>query len=226
LTFTSPRAWAYALLGIHDYLCNTGPHAQVETVRLELTHKLMDLFQRCSRADWPWFESSLSYANARLSQALLVSGDAMQEPDMRDAGLRSLDWLVQVQRSRDGYFAPVGTEGVYRRGERMPTHDQQPIEAGATVSACLDADRITDDPRWMRAATRAFSWYLGFNDLGQPLYDSATAGCRDGLHRDRVNENQGAESTLSFLLALTEMRCALRAGRGADEIASAGGTVT
>lgn len=221
LTFTSPRAWSYALIGLHEYLCSAERHAQVEAVRGDLAHRLLTLFRQSSHADWPWFESSLTYANARLAQALLVSGDSLQDPAMLGVGLRSLEWLVRLQRSHEGHFAPIGTEGFYVRGGTMSAYDQQPIEACATVSACLEAERITGDPRWMRHASHAFSWFLGFNELRQPLYDSATGGCRDGLHRDRVNENQGAESTLSFLLALTEMRSALRGGRVTENAAPA-----
>jgi glycosyltransferase involved in cell wall biosynthesis len=219
-TFTSPRAWAYSLLGIQEYLTGTERNMQVEAVRGELAQKLSGLFERTSTSDWPWFEPSLTYANARLSQALIVSGDSMQDQTMLSEGLRSLQWLLELQRSREGHFSPVGTEGFYTRGQTMARYDQQPIEASAMVSACLVADRVSEDPRWMRGASRAFSWFLGFNDLRQPLYDSATGGCRDGLHQDRANENQGAESTLSYLLALTEMRSALRTGKAVDDATS------
>lgn len=219
--FTSPRAWSYALLGIEEYLAGAGGDASVETVRGQLARRLSDLFQQNSASDWPWFESSLTYANPRLSQALLVAGASMQDQTMISAGLRSLHWLLDQQRSREGHFSPVGTEGFYTRGQAMARYDQQPIEASAMVAACLVADRLSDDPYWMRGATRAFSWFLGFNTLRQPLYDSATGGCRDGLHQDRANENQGAESTLSFLLALTEMRSALRTGRAMEDTTSA-----
>jgi glycosyltransferase involved in cell wall biosynthesis len=216
LEFSSPRAWAYTLLGIHEYLRGAEKHAQVETVRAELAQKLWGLFQGTCERDWPWFEHSLTYANARLSQALLVSGESMQNEAMVAAALRSLSWLLELQRSREGHFAPIGSDGFYVRGGARAAYDQQPIEACAMVSACLDADRITEDPRWMRGAFGAFSWFLGVNDLRQPLYDVATGGCRDGLHPDRPNENQGAESTLSFLLALCEMRSAVRAGRALE----------
>jgi glycosyltransferase involved in cell wall biosynthesis len=217
LGFSSPRAWAYTLLGIHEYLSGAERHAHVEGVRGELAAKLWDLFQRTCDREWPWFEESLTYANARLSQALLVSGDAMQNEAMIAAALRSLEWLLGLQRSAEGHFAPIGCNGFHVRGGPMAAYDQQPIEACAMVSACLEADRITGDPRWMHGARSAFSWFLGFNDLRQPLYDSATGGCRDGLHRDRPNENQGAESTLSFLMALSEMRSADRLERAMDD---------
>jgi hypothetical protein len=163
-----------------------------------------------STPDWPWFEDRLTYCNARLSQALLVSGRRMERRDMVASSLRSLEWLVARQRSPDGYFAPIGTHGFYVRGGRRAAFDQQPVEASATVSACLNARRITGDERWMRYALEAFNWFLGQNELQQALHDPTSGGCRDGLHADRVNANQGAESTLSYLLALLEMRAADR----------------
>ena len=132
----------------------------------------------------------------------------MEDTEMLTIGLRSLEWLASIQRSDDGYFAPIGSNGFYRRNQHKATFDQQPVEACAMVSACLGAERATGDRRWAEHARRAFNWFLGQNQLQQALYDARTGGCRDGLHVDRVNENQGAESTLSFLLALAEMRLA------------------
>ena len=200
--FTSPRAWAYTLLGIDEYLRAFQGDSTVEGRRQELAERLLGLFQRTSRPDWPWFEDRATYCNARLSQALIVSGDRMRRPDMVDAGMRSLDWLISVQSSADGQFAPIGSNGFYERGAAPATFDQQPVEACAMVSACLEAFRVHDDRRWLTQARCAFNWFLGQNQLQHWLYDPSTGGCRDGLHVDRVNENQGAESTLSFLLAL------------------------
>ncbi|HOK47425.1 MAG TPA: glycosyl transferase family 1, partial [Bryobacteraceae bacterium] len=115
-------------------------------------------------------------------------------------------WLVEIQRSEEDHFVPIGSNGFYRRGGERARFDQQPLEAGAMVTACLEAGRITGDNYWKNAAQRAFEWFLGRNDLRLPLYDPVTGGCRDGLHPDRVNENQGAEATLAFLIALLEMR--------------------
>lgn len=130
----------------------------------------------------------------------------MGDDEMLAAGLRSLEWLTTVQQSKEGYFSPIGSNGFYVRGRPRATFDQQPVEASCTISACLEAGRVSGDARWGARAEQAFNWYLGQNDLQQSLYDPATGGCRDGLHADRVNENQGAESTLSFLLAISEMR--------------------
>jgi glycosyltransferase involved in cell wall biosynthesis len=210
--FTSPRAWAYALLGIDEYLRAFQGDSSVQSIGTVLAERLLNLFRRTSDPAWPWFEDRLTYANARLSQALIVSGSWMDHEEMRVAGTRSLRWLAELQCSEDGYFAPIGSNGFYRRGARKPLFDQQPVEACAMVSSCLEAARMTGEPTgWEEHARRAFSWFLGQNHLQQSLYDATTGGCRDGLHAERMNENQGAESTLSFLLALAEMRSADRA---------------
>jgi glycosyltransferase involved in cell wall biosynthesis len=205
-TFTSPRAWAYGLLGIEEYLRAFQGDSAVAALRTELADRLLGLFQRTSGPDWPWFEDSVTYSNARLSQALIVSGSRTHRADMTAAGMRSLEWLMSVQSSPDGHFAAVGSNGFYARGASPATFDQQPVEACATVSACLEAWRASGEGRWEAQGRRAFNWFLGQNHLHQWLYDTSTGGCRDALHSDRMNLNQGAEATLSFLLALCEMR--------------------
>jgi len=209
--FTSPRAWAFVLLGIDEYLRAFHGDSKVQSVRTALAVRLHDLFRRTIGREWPWFEDRLTYCNARLPQALIVSGRWMEQPEMMAAGLRSLEWLAAVQCSEEGFFTPIGSNGFYIRGGRKAMYDQQPVEASGMVSACLEAGRVTGDGRWAEHARRAFNWFLGQNHLHQPLYDATTGGCRDGLHADRANENQGAESTLAFLLALQEMRSADRA---------------
>ncbi len=209
-TFTSPRAWAYVLLGIEEYLRAFQGDSTVEALRQDLATRLFGLFQRSSGKDWSWFEDSVTYCNARLSQALIVSGAGMCRTDIVDAGLRSLDWLVSMQLSPDGDFAPIGCNGFLARGGAAAEFDQQPVEAGTLTSACLTAYNVSADDRWMEHGACAFDWFLGQNAIQQWLYDPSTGGCRDGLHADRVNRNQGAEATLSFLLALCEMRAAHR----------------
>ncbi len=209
--FTSPRAWAYALLGIAEYLRAFEGESTVQETRSALAERLLDLYRTASTPTWPWFEDRATYCNARLSQALIVSGAALGHAEMTAAGLRSLEWLAETQRSDDGYFAPIGSNGFFLRGAPKASFDQQPVEACAMISAALDAARVTGDARWPTYARSAFTWFLGQNQLQRPLYDAATGGCRDALHADRANENQGAESTLSFLHALLEMRAADRA---------------
>ena len=208
--FTSPRAWAYVLLGIEEYLRAFQGDSSVESVREDLTTRLFGLLQRSSGRDWSWFEDSVTYCNARLSQALIVSGARMRRTDVVDGGLGSLDWLVSLQLSAHGDFAPIGCNGFLARGGAAAAFDQQPVEACTVTSACLTAYGTTGDARWMEHGARAFDWFLGQNVLQQWLYDPSTGGCRDGLHADRVNRNQGAEATVSFLLALCEMRAACR----------------
>ncbi len=210
LAFTSPRAWAFSLIGIDEYLRAFKGDTSVQAVRKTLAERLLDLFHRASDREWPWFEDRLTYCNAVLSHALLVSGARMDREDMVAVGLRSLEWLASLQISGEGYFAPVGSNGFYVKGGPRAAFDQQPVEASGMISACLEAGRLTMDARWTRHARRAFSWYLGQNQIQQALYDATTGGCRDGLHETTVNENQGAESTLAFLLALFEMRAADR----------------
>jgi len=205
VSFTSPRAWAFILLGIHEYLERFHGDRLARNCLQTLGARLHDLYTANRSAEWQWFESSLTYCDAKLPHALLVSGHDLGNEEMLNAGLESLRWLIKVQTSARGHFQPVGADGAYHRGGVKPLYDQQPIEAYATLSACLEAYRVTKDRAWYVEASKAFQWFLGGNDLGIPLYDPVTGGCRDGLHVNRVNHNQGAESTLAFLLSLTEM---------------------
>jgi len=206
--FSSPRAWAYTLLGVDEYLGAFHGDTHIQGIQKLLSERLLALYRSTSRNDFPWFEDRLTYCNGRLPQALLVSGSRTENSEMIEAALRSLLFLVSEQRSEDGYFAPIGSNGFYPRGGSKAQFDQQPVEACATIAACLKAYEATGDTQWTEHARRAFNWFIGENQLEQALYDPVTGGCRDGLHIDRVNENQGAESTLSFLLSLLEMRAA------------------
>jgi len=202
----SPRGWAYALIGIHDYLRRLSGDRLVNQARDVLTGRLIDLYRTTASDDWPWFEDSVTYSNAALPHSLILSGQWTDNKEASEIGLRSLRWLCHVQRSPKGCFRPVGCRGFFRRGEAPATFDQQPIEASSTVSACIAAYQATDDSQWMSEIRLAFEWFLGRNDLGLPLFDSRTGGCCDGLSEDRLNQNQGAESTVSALLALVEMQ--------------------
>jgi len=204
-SFTSPRAWAFTLLGIHGYLAAHPAKEKALAARESLSLKLMDLWDRCATDDWPWFETSATYDNARLSQALILAGNGMKDDAMLRIGLKSLRWLASIQKTRAGHFRPIGSNGFYQKEGARADFDQQPVEAQAMVSASLLAFRVTGDDFWMGEAKRAFEWFLGRNDLGQALYDSASGGCGDGLHQDRVNANQGAESSLAFQISLAEM---------------------
>ena len=204
--FSSPRAWAFSLLGMHEYLRRLGGDRAVNQARETLMTRLMELFDRTATPDWPWFEDVLSYDNPKLAHALIVSGHATNQPAVFERGLETLRWLIEVQHSENGHLRPIGSNGFFRRGGVRAHFDQQPIEAHSMISACLEAFRATGDSMWFDQAQRAFDWFLGWNDLGLELYSPNTGGCRDALHVDRVNGNQGAESTLAFLLSLAEMQ--------------------
>jgi hypothetical protein len=205
--FKSPRACAFALLGVQEYLDSFPGDRAALSASDTLANRLLSSYRAHRADDWKWFENSLSYSNARLPQALLRAGVRAGNEEMISAGLEALDWLVTLQRCEvKGHFVPIGSQGFYSKTTEKARFDQQPVEACAAVSACLQAYRATGKGRWRKEAWSAFNWFLGDNDLQIALYDPATGGCRDGLHPDRPNENQGAESTLSFLMALLEMR--------------------
>lgn len=207
-TFTSPRAWSFTLLGINEYLRTAPAQSWIIDMRSLLTERLVALWHASSSEEWPWFEAYVTYENARICQALIISGEWMPQGEALQIGLKSLTWLASIQKGEAGCFRPIGSNGFYRRDGNRAVFDQQPVEAQAMVSACLEAFRTTQVPSWSREARRAFEWFLGRNDLGVSLYDFSTGGCSDGLHEDRVSDNQGAESTLAFHLALAEMKSA------------------
>jgi len=198
---TSPRAWAFALLGIHEYQKKFNNDRLAKTIQQQLLDKLIALYDQTATEDWPWFENVLSYDNAVLAHALLRSDDQR----LINIGLNTLQWLMHLQTAERGHFQPIGSNGFYVKGQPRAYFDQQPLEAQSSVSACLAAYEVTGDEDWYRRAINVFKWFTGLNDLNLPLYDQQTGGCRDGLHIDRVNQNQGAESTLSYLLALAEL---------------------
>jgi len=206
LAFEHPRPWAFALLGIHAYLQHFGGDRRARQACRTLAERLLALYQANRADDWRWFGDRLTYNNAVLPHALLLSGNELGRADMGVAALESLSWLAALQRAEDGHFVPIGCRGFYPRGAARARFDQQPLEAHALVLAALDAHRMTNDDRWIVEARRAFDWFLGRNDLHLPLYDRTTGGCHDGLEVDRVNQNQGAESTLAFLLAALALR--------------------
>lgn len=206
LEFTSPRAWAFSLIGIHEYLRRLRGNRLAMDLREVLTGRLVAIFDKVAGPGWIWFEDGLTYDNAKLAHALIVTGRATGQRAVHERGILALRWLMGIQTSRQGHLRPIGSNGFYQRNSTRADYDQQPIEAQATVSACLAAYRATADPWWHERAQRAFNWFLGWNSLGLELYCPQTGGCRDGLHPDRSNENQGAESTLAFLLSLAEMR--------------------
>jgi glycosyltransferase involved in cell wall biosynthesis len=205
-SFRSPRAWAFTLLGLDAYCAAVPKDSLAECVRTLLADRLISIMSLVETKDWVWFEDGLAYDNARLPQALIITGISTGVSAYVEAGLRSLRWLMTVQTTQEGYFRPIGTESFGDQRTPPRAFDQQPLEAAATISACLAALRANGNVEWRADAARAFAWFLGGNDLSLPLVDLETGSCRDGLHPDRPNENRGAESVLSYLLGLAEIR--------------------
>ena len=201
--FTSPRAVAFTVIGIHAFLPGNRDNIQVETLCRILSDKLMQWFRNLSSQDWPWCEETLTYDNARLPQALLLSGQWLGNEEMLQTAMHALTWLKEIQHDETGcFFAAIGNHGWFSRGRDKAQFDQQPIEAAAMLDACIEAFNFTRDEEWITYAYRCLNWYQGDNELNISLYDHATGGCRDGLQAHSVNENQGAESTLCWLMAL------------------------
>lgn len=204
-SFTSPRSWAFTILGIHEFLSVHENHGQANEMARDMVRRLIELWSAHHDESWPWFELSVTYENARICQALIVSGQRYNDPEALEIGLKSLRWLVSIQTTQTGCFRPIGNHGFYQQNGNRADFDQQPVEAQAMIAACNEAFRVTQDPKWLVESKRAFEWFLGRNDLGLPLYDFVTGACSDGLHADRLSKNQGAESTLAFHLSLSDM---------------------
>ena len=201
---TWPRAQSIALIAIADLAVDGPVPSDLHARAHGFAANLRRLRATVATPAWPWFEPTLSYSNAKLPHGLIAYGDAFADASALDEGLETLRWLDAQQTAPDGSFLPIGSERPYAVGEARPFWDGQPIEVYAAVAASLAAHRATADAAWLASARRALDWLLGRNSLGLPLYDSETGGCRDGLHRDRRNENQGAESTLALWLSLAE----------------------
>jgi glycosyltransferase involved in cell wall biosynthesis len=204
--FVSTRAWSYAILGIEAHFGSSYEIPEATNLYHLLAERLQSLYRSHATPEWPWFEEGLTYFNGVLPHALVAAGVSMKRNDMIEAGMTALDWLLRIQGWERECFSPIGNQGFYYRGKEKADFDQQPIEAKSMALACLRVYQTTGDTGWLRKAEWLFNWFLGGNQLGLTLYDSETGGCRDGLHAFGANQNQGAESTLSFLLTTVEFQ--------------------
>ncbi len=208
--FTSPRAWAFTLLGLEAFRSSANRDPGVAEFQHLLAGRLLSMLATAATPEWQWFENELAYDNARLPQALIVTGVSTSTPAYTAGGLRALRWLTAVQTSESGLFRPVGSRSFGASRQRPQPFDQQPLEAAATVAASLAAWRADGDLQWRATAAVALEWFFGANDLSIALVDPRTGSCCDGLHPDRANENNGGESVVSYLLALVEARSLTR----------------
>ena len=197
----SPRARAFAALGAAEVLSAYPGHGAARAT-LESTGDLLHrLLVAARRPAWAWFEAVLAYDNARLPEALIRAGQLLGRPDFTACGLETLAWIREQQTNAKGAFRPVGTDSFGREYAAPLPFDQQPLEAQATIDACLAAHDATGDERWIDGARQAYGWFVGENDLGLALVDRSGGGCHDGLMPHGVNRNQGAESILALQLA-------------------------
>lgn len=201
-TFKSPRALAVAIVGIHYYLRKFSGDAVVKRYRELFSRRIQERFDTYTSPNWPWLEESVAYCNARIPHALLLSGQWLPDSRMIETGLRTLEWLIHIQTGEEGQLSIIGNDGWFTISGHRARFDQQPIEAALIIEACLEAFNITRENKWLDEAKKCLDWFLGRNDLKVQIYDFTTAGCRDGLHPNGVNENQGAESTLAWLMSL------------------------
>ncbi len=201
LELGSLRAQAFAMLGAAAILDAKPGHVLSLEILTQHSASLLSLLEEARRPEWQWFEIVLAYDNARLPEALIRAGRALGRDDLLQCGLATLDWICGKQTSPEGRFRAVGTESFFRPYAEPLQFDQQPLEAQATVEACVSAFEATGDRRWVAEAERAYGWFMGLNDLDLPLATAADGGCFDGLMPTGLNRNQGAESILALQLA-------------------------
>ena len=202
----SPRTSAFLILAmaaIRDVRGNDGPAPQLLNTSADL---LLQLFQTHSRPGWVWFEPYLSYDNYRLPEAMIVAGRALGRQDMIHVGYDALHWLVDRQTGPDGIFRPVATQEFGIAHSELRLYDQQPIEAWAAIDAAIAACALQTDKASMTHAMAAHAWFTGANDANQPIADSASGHCYDGINEQGVNQNRGAESVLAWQFAHRRIR--------------------
>ncbi|RYG29812.1 hypothetical protein EON81_26050 [bacterium] len=204
--FEHLRSHAFVALGVAQM-----PDARAEPILRRIATRLKRDFARNAdeAANWVWFEEFLSYDNARMCEAAIRTGVALEDEELIEIGFRSLTWLTEVQTDRRGMFAPIGCNGFFFKGGERARFDQQPLEAAATIAALLAANEVRPDLKLIQQAENTFAWFLGRNAVGAPLADVATGGCCDGILPSGINRNMGAESTLAYLMALSDLRRAL-----------------
>ncbi len=199
------RALSFAILGCYYFLRRHPEASHVERTMRVLADRIVSYYQEHEDQNWPWFSRSVTYENGRIPQGLILAGLTLRDEQLVQRGLRSLDWLLDVQSGDEEQISLIGNNGWLHRGHPKAEFDQQPVELAALVGACKAAYRATDDQRYLNEMRRCFDWFLGSNDLGTPLIDFKSRGCYDGLTASGVNLNQGAESLVCWLLSVLIM---------------------
>ena len=206
-SFIAPRGWAFSIIGAVKYLEQFSGENQVRDAVVRLSQRLFNLFKENATEEWFWGENILTYDNARLPEALIAAGSYLQNEEMVEMGIKALEWLIEIQTDPSGgHPSFVGNREWYLRGKEKSRFDQRPLEAASLVDACYRAYLVTGDSRWRKKMEWGFNWFFGNNDLHQLLYDFSTGGCSDGLQPAGINQNQGGEAVVSFLLSLQRMQ--------------------
>lgn len=216
--FYSPRALSYSILGLQAYLTIYGGDTNARRIRDKAAIRLYDLFKNNANEDWPWCENIATYANAVLPHALIVAGKWVPDKNIYDTGIKALKWLLKMQTAPEGHLSLIGNDGWFNKNGHRAMFDQQPIEAKALVEACIAAYIDTSDKKWLEESERCLCWFLGQNDLQLQVCDCESGGCADGLERQGINCNHGAESTLAWLISLINMHSINKLQTSIDEI--------
>ncbi len=194
------RGKAFSALGLVCYLRSFGSDEKTTELLKEITKDILEAYHRNCDGDWKWFEGLLCYDNAVIPMALFNSYSILKDEKILEVAKESLSFLEKLIY-KDGKLSIIGNDGWHKKGEQKAQFDQQPIDAAAIVLAMQSAYRVTKDKEYLVKMRNAFDWFLGENDLGIPMYDIESKGCSDGLMQNGISMNQGAESTISFLLA-------------------------
>jgi hypothetical protein len=199
-----PRAKAFAILGLSQYL-NAYPENQtVSRKMIELTNQLLKIYENGNSVDWCWFEPCLTYCNGRLPQALFEAYQHIRDDDYLQVAKDSFNFILKVQISK-GVFTPIGNKGWYKKDGQRAIYDQQSVEAACMVETAVAAFRVTRNNDFRTSAQIIFAWYLGKNTQGLRIYNPNTGGCYDGITPEGLNLNQGAEAAVTYLLARLDL---------------------
>lgn len=200
LVYVRPRA--YVALGLTEVAAAGPSDAPVRSALANVVEPLGAAYRAHATPAWHWCETTMSYDNARLCEALVRAGRVLQRTELVVAGCAMLDYYANLTLE-NGTFVPIGNAGWFAPGAPRPRYAQQPLEAAALVGASLAALDATGDERYRPLAEAGYDWFFGRNTLGLTLV--AEGACHDGLEADGVNENMGAESTLAFLMSAFSM---------------------
>jgi len=199
LRLVSPRAISFSIIGLYHYNKTRPSDGNLDLIR-KLADRLVESYNSSSSDEWQWFEGYMTYSNSRLPESLFCAYLATEDKKYLDIGKKTLDFLISVTFEED-VFEPIGQNGWYSRNGKKARFDQQPVDTASMVQTLLLAKSATGNEEYMNKAMDAFHWFLGKNVLNQMVYNEFTGGCHDGLGHASVNLNQGAESTISYIIA-------------------------